>query len=1586
MPLSAAEAEKRLLTFRVPKARKGKPKAFLEATLNIKHLSPYSEEYLGKVGSKVAALNFLTRKPAMAAIAGPLRPTLENALRVAASLPYQTHGARVPFRARNVKGVGEINMGRVVQYCVNLREHYDQPIEWFAEWCGYLETELAWGFGLDVLLAAEIDAGNKVVLDILLRSTEGTHPLGVISATGIRGLLRCNNPAAWQAIEGVLLGAGRAEGLRQTIIECVDELNPLAFERFVRVAIEHNLLRFSSVFRAFVHWFPGLIQDGKVASAEKVLMRMLEFLRDQNLHPRPEFDDTYLRLWADAYLDAEIALRRGKFLLGSKEVHVRRAVASIASEIGLTAAGPLIEQILEDEDRRVCVFGLKHIQGMENGPYPRRFYSNVRALAKAWPEKASDEVSLSRKDVWELAFRLSPQEDTPFFFMDRHELSADARFHLASRLRQVKDLTSRKAMVLKLAADNSSSVRVEAFSALSSLKIEPQDAPELEILLTRKASDLRMAVITALARLPDGHALASARRLIASGDASQRHGGEELAAQLVKRGVREAAELAPEQTTTGDPSEVNPRNLFGLLNLADLTYAPKPGRISGVSLYTQGAIEILKAVDDYLHSRKDEVTAALINGWEDGKLPIGNLTYVNLRARTWVPEDVQIKEKLPLVEEFESWIGPQLPSADTGWEDILRARIISEFMPEHSNKVPPEVARQFSDRLGSQPRYLSATRALLEHLTKGKCLPAGILLDLLANEISERADKHFELVTQFYTESESSWRTLPSITVLRSSLLQLATQSPDGFKQDDWKRAFLLLRYIDEPGGREERAKVEQIEEEMRLARLRSRPYYEDAVNRRRRVTYARRDPVPMTFVDRAFQVGACTRSDVLDQVNLVLSHATQSANSLPATRAVLQKLVDRIVEVETKRGDLQGAASKYANEVSGMIHLPHVLTILKTGVPLARTPSFYYGDGLSRAQSFTRLLSYSRPTPDESVEQCATAFRELKVKPERLIELAMLSPHWSKCIERVLGWDGLEDAVWWLHAHTKDQGWGIPVELKALWAGAISERTPLTANQLENGCCDPGWFHRFRNKLDDKQWKLLEKNAKFASHGTGHARAQIFAKALSGELTSDHLVATITAKRNPNHVRALGLVQLGVDREDDLVSRYQFLQEFLAGSRQFGSLRQQTEKLAFEVAVENLAATAGFPDALRLTWAMEASEVQDLAAGGLTIVEGELSVRLFFDGLGQPTVEASKNGKPIKEVPAAAKKNGEIKSLFERRTRLKKQLSRMRLALEQAMQRGDNFTAEELRNLMLHPGLKPLLQNLVFVGESGIADFPSESGSVGDEPQSLRIAHPFDLLQSGLWPEIQTRVFREERVQPFKQVFRELYILTDAEKSQTELTRYGGHQVRPTQAIAILGKRGWIARHEEGISKTYHKQDITAHINMDYVGYSPADVEGTTLHGLEFTRSSEWKPIPLSEVPPLLFSETVRDLDLIVSVASMVGVDPEASESTVEMRQRVVEQTAQLLHLENISFIPRHIVISGELAQYTVHLGSGTVHQRAKGELVIIAVRQPQRGRLFLPFVDDDPRTAEIVSKAILLSRDSDIKDPTILRQIVGA
>ena len=45
--------------------------------------------------------------------------------------------------------------------------------------------------------------------------------------------------------------------------------------------------------------------------------------------------------------------------------------------------------------------------------------------------------------------------------------------------------------------------------------------------------------------------------------------------------------------------------------------------------------------------------------------------------------------------------------------------------------------------------------------------------------------------------------------------------------------------------------------------------------------------------------------------------------------------------------------------------------------------------------------------------------------------------------------------------------------------------------------------------------------------------------------------------------------------------------------------------------------------------------------------------------------------------------------------------------------------------------------------------------------------------------------------------------------------------------------------------------------------------------------------------------------------------------------------------------------------------------------------VHGAQRGKLYLPFVDEDPKTVEIVSKVVLLAEDHKLKDPTILQWI---
>ena len=269
------------------------------------------------------------------------------------------------------------------------------------------------------------------------------------------------------------------------------------------------------------------------------------------------------------------------------------------------------------------------------------------------------------------------------------------------------------------------------------------------------------------------------------------------------------------------------------------------------------------------------------------------------------------------------------------------------------------------------------------------------------------------------------------------------------------------------------------------------------------------------------------------------------------------------------------------------------------------------------------------------------------------------------------------------------------------------------------------------------------------------------------------------------------------------------------------------------------------------------------------------------------------------------------------------------------------------------------------------------------DFPDGLEI--PMNEAGADAWHEWQRDAFRREIVQPFKQVFRELYPPTAQELADgTFSRRYAGHQVGPRQAIALLGGRGWVAKPEEGVRRTFHDLRLSAELWFQEPFFSPAEVEGLTLEAVRFTRSTGARePVPIGEVPRRVFSEVMRDLDLVVSVAHAGGVDPEASASTVEMRAMLVAETCRLLEMPNVTVEPPRALIEGSLAEYSVHLGSAVVHRRPGGALFIVPVHSQHRGRLFLPFADDDPKTAEVLSKVLLLARDREIKDPAILEQI---
>ena len=390
------------------------------------------------------------------------------------------------------------------------------------------------------------------------------------------------------------------------------------------------------------------------------------------------------------------------------------------------------------------------------------------------------------------------------------------------------------------------------------------------------------------------------------------------------------------------------------------------------------------------------------------------------------------------------------------------------------------------------------------------------------------------------------------------------------------------------------------------------------------------------------------------------------------------------------------------------------------------------------------------------------------------------------------------------------------------------------------------------------------------------------------------------------------------------------------------------------------------------------------------------MRICIFVDETGKCSLQCEIDGKIRKSVPAKYKKDLLVTECQAAVKKLKEQYTRTRKMLEESMEDGIPFEIWELQAFLKNPVLRPLTEPLVYVteesekgegkmgflSEDGLTDWSGQIFAVTPKTQ-VRIAHPWDLYRDGHWQDYQNVLFEKQIRQPFKQVFRELYVKLTEELNKRESRLFSGYQIQPKKTVATLRTRRWVADYESGLQKVYYKENLVAVIYALADWFSPSDIEAPTLESVVFYDRKDFSQKKISDIPDRIYSEVMRDVDLAVSTAYVGGVDPESSHSTVEMRRVIVEGNLKLFGVKNVRLERNHAVIDGQLGQYTVHLGSGVVHQTGNAMLYILPVHSQHRGKLFLPFVDEDPKTAEVWSKILLLAEDKKIKDPAILAQI---
>lgn len=474
-------------------------------------------------------------------------------------------------------------------------------------------------------------------------------------------------------------------------------------------------------------------------------------------------------------------------------------------------------------------------------------------------------------------------------------------------------------------------------------------------------------------------------------------------------------------------------------------------------------------------------------------------------------------------------------------------------------------------------------------------------------------------------------------------------------------------------------------------------------------------------------------------------------------------------------------------------------------------------------------------------------------------------------------------------------------------------------------------------------------------------------------------------------------------------------------------TVRNRSVRARVEAALADLGASRG--------WSV--SEVMELAVddhglgpdGTLTerLGEYEATVRLVDE---KARLTFTRAGRPLKGTPAAAKE-----AHPDRLKELAALVKAIGKTLVGERQRVEGLLAEERRwtyadwaaRYLDHPVTGVYGRRLLW--EASCDGDVWSAGLPRRDPDGWVVVRPDGVPVRGdrvrLWhplraPAAEVAAWRTYLVdggirQPFKQAFREIYLVTPAEEATRRYSnRFAAHILRYRQASALMRVRGWQAPYlgaweggeDSEATRAFDGGRWRAsfyHSLVESTEPGAYDVEYCSTYQVRFARSDgrAWLDIPVTEVPALVFSEAMRDIDLFVGVTSIAAdtgwveraetrfldywhsAALGALTSSGEVRRDALARILPRLRItDRVHLSERFVHVRGNIRSYRVHLGSGNILMEPNDAYLCI-VGGPERGHnVHLPF-DDDPMLSLILSKVLLLAADDTITDPSIVRQI---
>lgn len=1562
---------------------------------------------------------------------------------------YQSGYDRRSFRAPNNEKFVLLNQINLIKNLLQFPSTYSYSSN-FKYYNLSLEEQIIYDHALSnnssqfYIWSAAIDNGNKEIYQLIEDIIFNKNTEGKVSQNIIKALLNSEQKHCWELVEKLLLAAQRQEGLRQTVLEALDETSIGALQYMTNVIVEHKLTRFSSVVRAIDTW-TGLGWEAEKESVAKNIVSLAHtyFSNPEQISEAVKSknnNEVYMALWVQGVLDVEktVPYLHDLFDKGSVEKKCLAIKFAVETEDPYIQMPLYYKAVLVEGDLQVLAFAGAPMVSLlsanvnskfyvSNTDYPN-FFEKLHELTQKIEVKEKkfegkvfswQNATFKKSDLYASMFYLVGEDreklDLVLSYFDQFDLSLREQltrnilgdFYCYSYSynfeKKKKEVTPfQKEFAFKIIKDRGESMIASGINVLQLGSLNKDEVMIFFDLFKRKGGTLRKKLIELMMKQEDAVVTPLVEELTAKGDIEQRTASLDIMLQLQKNRrlsdkINQWALQYSEKTKISDreknlldqlnPSEdkeiLSEKNGFGFYNPSVISKYELP-KVESDSFYakatkndkygfTQSLDHIkseLKKLNDLFLSHKDrEYEYEDWNGSLVKELLGNNFRQIKKNTEGFTGEELAVN--YPLHEVWEQWYkDSKLQPVDlfllTFAENCDRKKFrdfLENYVFYHQGFIPNPLK---NDYYWDNP--LKNILLSLEYKFEFK-ESIDFLIDacatLFANLPKEIIDYKAKPNEYYYRYDGDGWQNTVFFKVFLQSI------PVKKLTDEQFTKVWNLYRWM-QFNGLQDNVKY-------------TVPGF---------YLFCKAYELKLITKDELYEGVFTAESAIRDLTTTKFYHHSEKyLETFPFLKPVIDGIQNKFLDVELIRGDANTSVSHFVQGFQTIYGAERFVQILK-GLGKANLYANYiysYGnESMTKQKLFSYLLSNCYPLESDTQESFNTMMKKENIAELRLIQAAVYAPQWQKFISNYLGWKGLDSAIWWMHAHTKTgsyqaQNSGLESE--------VAKYSSVDVQEFQDGAVDKDWFTKAYKELGKARWEMLYESAKYISDGNGHRRARLYSDTLTGDLKIKEVTAKVKDKRDQDYLRVYGLVPLSkTNSEKDVLNRYEYIQQFKKESKEFGSMKQASEALAIRVALENLARNAGYPDPIRLTWAMETKQIQNLLSKETQVTIDGVTVGLIIEDDGKAELVVFRDDKQLKSIPPKIKKDKAIVELGTYRKIMREQWMRSRKGLEEAMIRGDEFLYAEIKNLFEHPVIVKHLEKLVFISNGNKIGFFHDGNLVDaqgeihelNENNTLRIAHCVHLHQHSVWSDFQHYCFKEKLIQPFKQIFRELYTPTPDELQEKSVSRrYAGHQIQPKQTLALLKTRGWKVDYEEGLQKVYHKEGFQVKLYAIADWFSPADVESPTLETIEFHSLKDYKNIPFEDINPRLFSEVMRDVDLVVSVAHVGGVDPEASHSSIEMRAVLMKETARLFKLENIRIEGSHVLVKGQIAEYSVHLGSAVVHQVPGKYLSILPVHSQHRGRLFLPFADDDPKSAEVLSKVLLLAKDNEIQDPTILSQI---